>query len=110
MTAVLNSNSSFSSSYFGPLNFLDTQVAFDSIFPNLTPLSVTVSSTGASINSLLLPALLDKFIDCCKFHLIFLPFFRSDYVGTFARDDAASLQATVSAIKMILQVKQRTLS
>jgi hypothetical protein len=100
MTAVLTSTSSSSSSYFGPLDFLDNQVAFDSVFPTPTPLTVTVSTTGASIDSLVLPALLDTFIDRCKFHL-FVPIFRSDYVGTFARDDAASLQATVSAIKKL---------
>jgi hypothetical protein len=39
-------------------------------------------------------------LDRCKV-LLFVPIFQSDCVGTFARDDAASPQATVSALKKI---------
>ena len=84
MTAILTSNSSASSSNFGLLNFLDTQVAFDSIVPDTTSLYASASQTaGASIDSLSLPAALNKFLDPYKFHP-FLPIFWSDYVGTFA--------------------------
>jgi hypothetical protein len=41
---------------------------------------------------------LNKFLDLCKFHL-FVPIYRSDYVGTFDRDDAASLHATIQSLK-----------
>jgi hypothetical protein len=100
MTAVLTSTSTSGSSYFGPLDFLDSQPAFDSIFPHPLPLLVTTSSLGVSVDSLSLPLLLDKFLDRCKFHL-FVPIYRSDYVGTVARDDAASLQATIVALKKL---------
>jgi hypothetical protein len=100
MTAVLTLANSSHSSYFGPLDFLDSQTAFDLIFPNPVPLLVTTSPTGASIDSLSLSVSLDKFLDTCKFQL-FVPIFRSDYVGTFTRNDAASLQATVAALKKL---------
>jgi hypothetical protein len=100
MHAVLASAGSSCSSYFGSLDFLDSQCAFDAIFPHPVPLFFLNSSTGVTIDSISLSAILDKFLDRCKFHL-FLPIFRSDYVGTFARDDAASLQATISALKKI---------
>lgn len=101
MTAVLNSTSTSGSSYFGPLDFLDFQASFDLTFPHPVPLSVTASpNAGALVDSLSLTVLIDKFIDRCKFHL-FVPIYRSDYVGTFARDDAASLQATVAALKKL---------
>jgi hypothetical protein len=43
-------------------------------------------------------AALNLFLDRCKFQ-IFLPIFRSNYVGTANLDDAASLHATVQALK-----------
>jgi hypothetical protein len=100
VTAALTATSSSRSSHFGLLNFLDYQPAFVSIFPNLAPLLLTASAAGVSIDSLSLPSSITKFLDRCKFSL-FVPIFRSGYVGAFARDDAASLQATVSSIKKI---------
>ena len=100
MSAVLTSTRSSGSSFFGTLDFLDSQSAFDLVFPRPVPLSVTASPTGATVDSISLPISLEKFLDQCKFHL-FIPIFRSDYVGTFARDDAASLQATVTALKKL---------
>ena len=58
------------------------------------------SRTGASISSLLLPAALAKCFDRCKFHL-FIPIIRSDYMGTFARNNDASLQVRVSVLKKL---------
>jgi hypothetical protein len=78
-------------SYFGSLDFLDSQSVFDSAFPNPVPLLVTVSSTASvSIDSTSLLADINLFIDRCKFR-VFVPIFRSDYVGTSDRDDAASM-------------------
>jgi hypothetical protein len=101
MHAVLASAGSSCSSYFGSLDFLDSQSAFNTIFPHPVPLLFLNSSTGVTIDSISLSVILDKFLDRCKFHL-FVPIFRFDYVGTFARDDAASLQATISALKRLL--------
>jgi hypothetical protein len=99
MSAVLASSSASGSSYFGSLGFLDSQAEFDSTFPQPVPLLVSVSTTtGLSVDSLSLVAALNLFLDRCKFQ-IFLPIFRSDYVGTTNRDDAASLHATVQALK-----------
>jgi hypothetical protein len=98
MSAVLASSTASRSSYFGSLDFLDCQATFDSTFPKPVPLLVTISSNGVSLDSLSLSVSLNKFIDHCKFHL-FVPIFRSDYVGTFIRDDAASLHATLQALK-----------
>jgi hypothetical protein len=73
MKAVLASPSSPGSSYFGALEFLDFQIAFDVHFsPFPVPLLVTATSTGVSVDSILLTIALDKFIDGCKFHL-FVP-------------------------------------
>jgi len=98
MQAVLATSRTSHSSYFGPLDFLDSQVAFDAVFPNKIPLLVTSSTSGVSVdsNSILLDLL--SFVDRCKFHL-FVPIFRVDYVGTADRDDAAALHATIQALK-----------
>jgi hypothetical protein len=99
MSAVLASSSASGSSYFGSLGFLDSQAEFDSTFPQPVPLLVSVSTTtGLSIDSLSLLAALNLFLDHCKFQ-IFLPIFRSDYVGTANHNDAASLHVTVQALK-----------
>ena len=98
MTAVLASSNTSGSSYFGSLEFLDSQLAFDATFPNPVPLVVAVSPSGVSIDSTFLRISLNQFIDCCKFHL-FIPLFRSDYVGSSNRDDTASLHATIQALK-----------
>jgi hypothetical protein len=98
MTAVLASTSTSGSSYFGSLDFLDVQSAFDTTFPRPIPLLVTVLPSSVSIDSTSLLSELNKFIDDCKFHL-FVPIFRSDYVGSSDRNDLASLHATIQALK-----------
>jgi hypothetical protein len=98
MTAVLASTSASSSSYFGTLDFLDSQSTFDAVFTSPVPLLVTPSAASASVDSLLLLAALIAFIDRCKFQL-FVPIFCCDYVGTTNRDSAASLHATILALK-----------
>jgi hypothetical protein len=98
MTAVLASTSKTTSSYFGSLDFLDCQSIFDATFPRPVPLLVTPSPAGASVDSTSLLSDLNLFIDGCKFHL-FVPIFRSDYVGSSDRDDTASLHATIQALK-----------
>jgi hypothetical protein len=98
MTAILAATSTSSSSYFGTLDFLDSQAAFDLVFPQPVPLLVTPSLSGASVDSISLLANLLMFVNRCKFHL-FVPIFRCDYVGTSDRDDAASPHATIQALK-----------
>ncbi len=98
MQAVLATSRTSRSSYFGPLDFLDSQVAFDAVFPNKIPLLVTTSTSGVSVDSSVLLLDLLSFVDRCKFHL-FVPIFRVDYVGTADRDDAAALHATIQALK-----------
>ena len=102
MTAVLASTNDPSSSYFGSLEFLDFQVEFDRTFPNPTPLFIAPApsdlSVPLSIDSTSAPTVIHNFIDQCKFQ-VFLPIYRSDYVSTANRDDAASLHATVQTLK-----------
>jgi hypothetical protein len=98
MQAVLATSRTSRSSYFGPLDFLDSQVAFDAAFPNKIPLIVTSSTSGVSVDSSAILLDLLAFVDRCKFHL-FVPIFRVDYVGTADRDDAAALHATIQALK-----------
>jgi hypothetical protein len=105
MTAVLTSTNDLRSSYFGSLEFLDFQVEFDSTFPNPTPLFITPApsnfSVPLSIDSTSAPTVIHNFlIDQCKFQ-VFLPIYRSDYVGTANHDDAASLHATVQTLKKL---------
>ena len=86
MTAVLASTHDSSSSYFGPLAFLDSQSDFDRTFPNPIPLLVTPSASDCSvplsIDSASVSTVIHAFIDQCKFQ-IFLPIFRSDYVAWY---------------------------
>ena len=104
MTAVLASTNDPSSSYFGSLEFLDFQAEFDRTFPNPTPLFITPApsdlSVPLSIDSTSAPTVIHNFIDQCKFQ-VFLPIYRSDYVSTANRDDAASLHATVQTLKKL---------
>jgi hypothetical protein len=97
MQAVLATSRTSRSSYFGPLDFLDSQVAFDAAIPNKIPLLVTSSTSGVSVDSSAILLDLLAFVDRCKFHL-FVPIFRVDYVGTADRDDAAALHATIQAL------------
>jgi hypothetical protein len=97
MSAVLAPSTASSSSYFGSLDFLDSQSAFDSTFPHPVPFLVTTTSPGVSVDSLSLLVALNHFINQCKFCL-FVPIFRSDYVGTFDQDDCVSLHATLQAL------------
>jgi hypothetical protein len=98
MTAVLASTSASSSSYFGTLDFLHSQFAFDAIFPSPVPLLVAPPATSASVDSILLLASLIAFVNRCKFQLI-VPIFRCDYVGAANCKDAASLHAAILALK-----------
>jgi hypothetical protein len=101
MAAVLASSGTSGFSYFGSLEFLDFQSAFDITFPNPSPLvATTTSSSGLSLDFASIPVSITAFVDSCKFQL-FVPLFRTDYVGHAARDDAASLHATVQAIKKL---------
>jgi hypothetical protein len=100
MKAVLASASSAGSSCFGALDFLDSQVAFDVTFSACPALLVTVSSTGVSVDSVLLTVALNKFTDKCKFHL-FVPIFSFNCFGTVACDNAASLHAAIAALKKL---------
>jgi hypothetical protein len=89
------------SSYFGALEFLDSQIAFDITFSaRPVPLLVTASSTGVSVCSLLPMIALDKFIDECKF-LLFVPIFCFNHVDPVARDEATSLHAAITALKKL---------
>lgn len=101
MTAALASTNDSSSSYFGSLEFLDSQSAFDRTFPHPIPFIVTPSASNRSvplsIDSASVSKVIHAFINQCKFR-IFLPIFRSDYIGTANRDDAASLLATVQSL------------
>ena len=105
MTAVLASTNDPSSSYFGSLEFLEFQVEFDRTFPHPTSLFTTPApsdlSVPLSIDSTSVPrTIIHNFIDQCKFQM-FLPIYRSDYVGTANRDDAASLCTTVQTLKKL---------
>ena len=103
MTAVLAFTHDSSSSYFGSLALLPWfSIQIWSHVPGShsphchtfrfqppVPLSIVSASVSTVIHA---------FIDQCKFQ-VFLPIFRSDYVGTANRDDAASLHATVQSLK-----------
>ena len=87
--------------YHGPLDFLDSQTSFDSLFSPPAPVRLTVASTGVpTLDSISAARAITAFVDNCKFR-IFIPIFRSDYVGTADRNDAASLHATVQALKKL---------
>ena len=84
--------------YHGPLDFLPS---FDSLFSPPAPVRLTVASTGVpTLDSISAAHAITAFVDNCKFR-IFIPIFRSDYVGTADRNDAASLHATVQALKKL---------
>jgi hypothetical protein len=104
MAVVLASAGSLTSgghSYYGALNFLDTQSCFDSTFPHATPLLVSSATLGTTIvNYVAVATTINAFVDQCKFQL-FIPIFCTDDVGTADRNDAASLHATVQAIKKL---------
>ena len=103
MAAVLASHSSASCghSYFGSLDVLDFQSVFDSTFPQPVPILLSSSSAvGSSIDSTSVHDTINAFVDQCKFHC-FVPIFRTDYVGTSDRNDAASLHATAQALKKL---------
>jgi hypothetical protein len=104
MAAVLASSTGSSlsgHSYYGSLNFLDSQQSFDTIFPHPTPLLLSLSHSGnPTINTHTISATLTTFIDRCKFEL-FISLFRTDYVGTKDCNNASSLHATVQALKKL---------
>jgi hypothetical protein len=101
MTAVLASGgSSGGFSYHGSLDFLDHQPTFDSTFPTPTPLLVTASNIGASVDTISIRTAMNLFVDQCKF-CVFVPIFRCDYVGTADRNDSMSLHATVQSLKKL---------
>jgi hypothetical protein len=95
MTAILPSASTSSSSYFGTLDFLDSQSAFDTVFTEPVPLLVTPSAASTPVDSVLLLATLPAFVDLCKFIQLFVPIFCCDCVGTADRDNTAFLHATI---------------
>jgi hypothetical protein len=101
MTAALASgHPTGGHSFYGSLEFLDDQSMFDKVFPHPVPLLLSSSSTGSSLNSASVCQAMTTFIDQCKFQL-FVPLFRTDYVGTANRNDAASLRATIIALKKL---------
>jgi hypothetical protein len=62
-------------SYFGSLDFLDSQSAFATTFPRPTPLLlVHTSRNHMTIDLLTVNTALHKFVDQCKFYL-FIPIF-----------------------------------
>jgi hypothetical protein len=88
-------------SYYGTLDFLDTQSCFDSTFPHATPLLVSSATLGTIVvDSVAVATTINTFVGQCKFQL-FIPIFRTGYIGTADRNDAASLHATVQAIKKL---------
>ena len=88
MNAILASTVASGSSYYGSLDFLDSQIIFDLTFPNPIPLhAIPSATTGLLIDSLSLHQSITAFIDQCKFQ-VFLPLFWCDYVGTADRNDA----------------------
>ena len=109
MTAVLAASNTASSSFYGSLDFLDSQSSFDAVFPLPVPLLVTISSSGTSIDSTSLPTKLNRFLDTCKFRL-FIPLFRFDYVGSSDRDDSAALHATIQALKKPAMTRRNPVS
>jgi hypothetical protein len=109
MQSVLTPSLRSGASYFGSLDFLDSQSAFDLLFPYPVPLLVTPSSSSVSIDSTSLLVDLNSFLDRCKFRL-FVPIFRYDYVGSSDRNDAASLHATIQALKKLSMSSRNTAS
>jgi hypothetical protein len=100
MAAALASGSAGGHSYYGSLNFLDSQAVFDLVFPHPIPTLIVASSTSSSVDSNSVRDVITTFANQCKFQL-FVPIFWTDYVGTADRNDSASLQATVHALKKL---------
>jgi hypothetical protein len=73
---------------------------FDLTFPQPISLLLSSSCSNYPVNSLSVRSTINSFADQCKFHL-FVPIFRTGYVGTADRNDSASLQATVQALKKL---------
>jgi hypothetical protein len=73
----------------------------DSTFPHATPLLVSSATLGPTVvDSVAVATTINAFIDQRKFQL-FVPIFCTDYVGTADRNNAASLHATIQAIKKL---------
>jgi hypothetical protein len=86
-------------SYYGTHNVLDTQSCFDSTFLYATPLLVSSATLGCTIvDYVVVATTINAFAGRCKFQL-FVPIFRTGYVGTASRNNAPSLHATIQAIK-----------
>ena len=105
MNLFLGSNSSsLVSSYHGPLDFVDNQHSFNSIFgQNATLLHVnrhTTISAGESIeDTTLIPKLIHKFFSECKYD-VFVSICRDDYVGTnFVPNNSQAIQEICSKIQ-----------
>jgi hypothetical protein len=98
MSAVLAADGSSEFTYRGSLDFLELQSCFDTVFPHPTPSQFGYSNSSSVLDTNSIPTAISCFVDQCKF-VVFVPIFRTDYVGTADRNDATSLQATVRAIK-----------
>ena len=105
MTTFLGKNvSNLITSYFGPLNFLDDQSSFDSIFGTNPPLlhinNASSLQAGEPIeNSLVIPRRLHSFFQDCKYD-VFVCICRDDYVGSnFIPDNSHAIQAICSKIQ-----------
>jgi hypothetical protein len=102
MQTVFDRSSNGGFTYYGPLDFLDHQLAFDNVFPDPVPFVVshsTATPTSGNHTSSIL-ATIRTFVDQAKF-LVFVPIFRTDYVGTADRNDAAALSHTIKALKKL---------
>jgi hypothetical protein len=88
-------------SFYGSLDFLDAQTSFDTVFPHPSPILLSLTTAGTpTIDTTTISSTINTFANRCKFEL-FIPLFRTDYVGTAGHDDTASLYATVQAIKKL---------
>jgi hypothetical protein len=100
MAAILassNGSSLSGHSYYGSLDFLGCQKSFNLICPHPTPLLLSVSHSGKpTVDTVTISANISTFTDRCKFEL-FIPLFRTNYVGTADRNDANSLHASIQA-------------
>ena len=94
--------------YHGPLDFVDNQSTFDSLFNTNTPLLhvnrySTVTAGEPIEDSSLIPQLLTKFLNECKYD-IFVNICRDDYVGIgYVPDNSQAIQEIckkLNALKM----------